>query len=113
MEERKASRISFLESVSGEVEKPSRMGGVHTAPGSKEEATDSVIDASDNRLVRIKSKSKVVEPVGGHDCGMVGGDMLHCPSWLRSTLAGVGFRVGRTFKHCSRIRTRLSRRTRL
>ena len=95
MVERKAARRSFLEvSCSGEEEKRSvRPVGVHAEPGSKEEATDSVVLALDKRPVRMNVKSKVGLEVtpddidGGHDVGtVVAGETLFCGKKLRVSI---------------------------
>jgi hypothetical protein len=118
MVERKASRRSvFVVSCSGE-EKRSVKVGVHAEPGSKEEATLSVVEALDNLPVRMNVKSKVgceviPEDMGGQDVGTVLAgeilDTLGVKKLLVSILGGIcGFRVGIALKLCSRIRNRFS-----
>lgn len=58
--ERKASNRSVLVvSCSGEEENRSVKVGVHAEPGSKDEATLSVVEALDKRPVLMNVKSKV------------------------------------------------------
>lgn len=116
MVERNDSRMSFWESVSGDVEKLSRSRGVHNIDGSNEESTDSATEDSENLAERMKLKSKVVLEVvdvdnGGHDCGSaIGGDMLPCSSTLSTSERAIC--VGIALRHCSRTRIRVLRRVR-
>lgn len=118
MVERKASKRSVLVvSCSGEENRSVKVG-VHAEPGSKDEATLSVVEALDKRPVLMNVKSKVgwdviPEDIGGQDVGTVlAGEILvtlGVKKPLVSILAGrCGLRVGIALKLCSRIRNRFS-----
>ena len=120
MVDRNASRMSFFEfSSSGDVENLSVMPvGVQADEGSKDDATDSVTLAVDNRPVRMKLKSNVgaefavaVARVGVHDPGTeVGGEIVGFENRVRVSILGMGwaFLVGMALKLCSRRRIRFS-----